>query len=372
MRHQFTTAALVFNILLTAGVVPANAEATARAEENARRSLTTALGERTLPILSRSSVRTPEAALSVLTDSIKKLDQSFSVDRATREAQRGRLLVSTNDWRLTIFGDGSAAEFVNLTASSKAHENRLEPGRKMSPEALQAAGRDFIARYLMNTIVPGPAERLEPELTSTRLEGGVAADGTSSYSAVVANRIVFTVEIDGIPVVGAGSKVTITFLNDGSIESFRYDWPQYVSTDRTQATVDISEVLNRVSRTVGLRAQTLQRDGDQSTLPPEQSRRGKTTLQRLACGYYDPGIMARDPDAPVQTGCYYHWLRRAVKASSSPKLRGPGRPGGTARRNRPAMARGCADVRARRLRCARCHGTPGTAERAAVESPSAY
>ncbi|AWM10777.1 hypothetical protein [Bradyrhizobium symbiodeficiens] len=307
MRYQFASAALVLNILLAvSGASPASAEATGRAQENARRSLATALGERTVPILSRQSVRTPESALSILTESLKKVDQSFSVDRASRERQRGRLLVSTNDWRLTIFGDGSAAEFVNLTATSKAHENRLEPGRKMSTETLQAMGRDFIARYLADTIVLGPAERLEAELVSARMEGGVAADGTSSYSAVVANRIVFTREIDGIPVVGAGSKVTITFLNDGGVESFRYDWPQYVATSRMQATVDASEILNRVSRTIGLRAQTLQREGEQSTLSPEQSRRGKTTLQRLACGYYDAGIMARDPDAPVQTGCYYH------------------------------------------------------------------
>lgn len=307
MRCQYASAALVFNILLTAsGAAPAGAEPSARAEENVRRSLASALGERTVPILSRSSIRAPEAALSVLTDSLKKLDQSFSVDRASREGQRGRILVSTSDWRLTIFGDGSAAEFVNLVASAKAHENRLEPARKMSPDALQAAGRDFIGRYLRDSIVLGPAERLEPETTSARTEGGVAADGTSSYSAVVANRIVFTREIDGIPVVGAGSKVTITFLNDGGIESFRYDWPQYVATDRMQATVDVSEILNRVSRTVGLRAQNLQREGEQSTLSPEQTRRSKTTLQRLACGYYDPGVMARNPDAPIQTGCYYH------------------------------------------------------------------
>ena len=327
MRYQFASAALVLITLATSGAAPASAEVTARAEENARRSLASALGERILPILSRRSVRTPEATLSALTDSMRKLDQSFSVERATREGQRGRLLMATNDWRLTIFGDGSAAEFVNLNASSKAHESRLEPSRKMSAEALQAAGRDFIARYLTDTIVLGPAERLEPELVSARMEGGVAADGTSAYSAVVANRVVFTREIDGIPVVGAGSKVTITFLNDGSLESFRYDWPEYAATDRLQATADITEILNRVSRTVGLRAQDLQREDEQSALSPEQARRGRTTLRRLACGYYDPGVMARDPDAPIQTGCYYHivetrgegdYITRAARSGAVP------------------------------------------------------
>jgi hypothetical protein len=324
MRHQIASTALVLIALATSSASPASAEATARAEENARRSLATALGERTLPILSRRSVRAPESTLTALTDSLKKLDQSFSVERATREGQRGRLLVTTTNWRLTIFGDGSAAEFVNLLALGKSHENKIEPARKMSADALQTAGRDFIARYLTDTIVLGPAEKLEPEQTSARMEGGVAADGTSAYSAVVANRVVFTREIDGIPVVGAGSKVTITFLNDGSIESFRNDWPQYAATDRMQETVDISEILNRVSRIVGLRAQDLHREGEQS---PEQARRGRTTLRRLACGYYDPGVMARDPDAPIQTGCYYHivetrgegdFITRAARSGAVP------------------------------------------------------
>jgi hypothetical protein len=327
MRHQFASTALVLVALATSAASPARAEVTARAEENARRSLASALGERTLPILSRRSVRAPESTLSALGDSLKKLDQSFSLERATREAQRGRLLVATTDWRLTVFGDGSAAEFVNLNASSRAHESRVEPARKMSAEALQAAGRDFITRYLTDTIVLGPTERLEPELTSARTEGGVAADGTSATSAVVANRVVFTRVIDGIPVVGAGSKVTLTFLNDGSIESFRYDWPQYTATDRMQATADIGEILNRVSRVVGLRVQDLQREGEQSTLSPEQARRGRTALRRLACGYYDPGVMARDPDAPIQTGCYYHlvetrgegdYVTRAARSGAVP------------------------------------------------------
>ena len=84
--------------------------------------------------------------------------------------------------------------------------------------------------------------------TSFRTESGVAVNGTHARSSVVAARVVFSREIRGVPVVGAGSKVTVTFLNDGAVESFRYDWPIYEQTSRTQQIVSSSEIVRRIQR----------------------------------------------------------------------------------------------------------------------------
>jgi hypothetical protein len=188
-------------------------------------------------VLTRRSARTPETTVSSLIASLTKADQPLSLQKMSRETEAGRILITGTDWKLAVFRDGSAAEFVNQVAANRAHDLKAE--RALSLAQLEAAGRDFISRFLADAITLGSAERLEPEATSARTEGGVAVDGTSAYSAVVANRIVFTREIDGVPVVGAGSKVTITFLNDGSVESFRYDWPQYTPTGRVQATAGV-------------------------------------------------------------------------------------------------------------------------------------
>jgi hypothetical protein len=306
MRYQSASISMILTAMLSmAASATVYAENSPRSDDHARRSLATALGERSLPVLTRRSVRTPEATISSLMMSLTKVDQSLSVEKASREPERGRVLVTGRDWRLTVFRDGSAAEFINQAAVGRAHDKKAEPSRAMTFAQLQSAGRDFISRALADTIMLGPAERLEPELTSARMEGGVAVDGTSAYSAAVANRIVFTREINGIPVVGAGSKVTITFLNDGSVESFRYDWPQYTFTERVQATADVAEILKRVQRVAGIRTdRNFVRDSDKASAPIELD--GKATLQRLACGYYDPGVMVRETDAPVQAGCYYH------------------------------------------------------------------
>jgi hypothetical protein len=254
MRYQSAPTSIILTAMLaTAGSAAVYAASSPWSEDHARRSLSVALGERALPVLMRRSMRTPEATIASLITSLGRVDQSISVEKTSRESERGRVLVIGKDWRLAVFRDGSAAEFINHAATSRAHEIKAEPSRAMPIAQLEAAGRSFMARSLADTVMLGPTERLEPEATSARTEGGVAVDGTLAYSAVVANRIVFTREVEGVPVVGAGSKVTITFLNDGSVESFRYDWPQYTRTERIQATAPVAEILRRVQRVAGIR-----------------------------------------------------------------------------------------------------------------------
>ena len=335
MRYQMTSISTTLMAMLgMAGAAAVYAAGSPRSDDHARRSLAMALGQRELPVLIRRSMRTPEATLATLTRSLTRVNRSFSTEKASEESERGRILLVGKDWRLAVFRDGSAAEFVNYAAVSRAHNIKAEPSRAMTLAQLEPAGRDFIARSLADTIMLGPAERFEPEATA-RTEGGVAADGTSAYSAVAANRIVFTREIDGVPVVGAGSKVTITFLNDGSVESFRYDWPQYTPTERIQATVDVAEILKRVQKVAGIRSDrdfvprpNNVREPEPGPAPVELG--GNAALQRLACGYYDPGVIVREADAPVQAGCYYHvvytrgegdFITRAARSGAVPAAR---------------------------------------------------
>ncbi len=156
-----------------------------------------------------------------------------------------------------------------------------------------------------------------------RIEAGVAPDGSSAANAVVGNRIVFTREINGIPVVGAGSKVTITFLNDGSVVSFRYDWPTYVKTGRMQRLAPPAAILRRVQRSVG--ARTNYPTANAIRVPSATSVTemidlgGNVQLERFACGYYDPGFMSRDAKAPIQAGCYYHVIHSQGPAEYATK-----------------------------------------------------
>ena len=189
--------------------------------------------------------------------------------------------------------------------------------------ALEAAGRAYVAKVLAQSITLAPGETLVTESFAARKEGGVGRDGVAAPTNVTGNRIVFSREMNGTAVIGNGSKVTITFLNDGSVESFRYDWPTYSVTGRQQATVSPSDILLRVQRVVGARSGTAAATGVYAAPAPSTSGKidlgADAQLERLTCGYYDPGLNARDAVAPVQAACYYHAVHFAGSGSEALK-----------------------------------------------------
>lgn len=262
-----------------------------------------------VPILMRQREVDPATKLALLRESIPAAKSNTSEP----EKLNDRIRISGSTWRLDVFGDGSGAEFTDAEAFERAHSGAVQPSQAMSNEALEASGRAFVERTLSRLIVLQPDERLTLATTSRRTEGGVAPGGERAYSAVVAHRVVFSREIGAIPVVGAGSKVTVTFLNDGSIESFRYDWPVYTRTDRVQAMASPLEVLHRLQRVSGVRTK-VRVDRTLEALPNLESITGPiklgatVELQDMKCGYYDPGFALRDQAAPIQAGCYYHLL----------------------------------------------------------------
>ena len=262
-----------------------------------------------VPILMRQGEVDPATKLALLRESIPATKSTSSEP----EKLNDRIRISGGTWRLDVFGDGSGAEFADADALERAHSSGVQPDRAMSNDALEANGRAFVQRTLSRLIVLQPDERLVLATTARRTESGVVPGGESAYSAVVAYRVVFSREIGGIPVVGAGSKVTVTFLNDGSVESFRYDWPVYTRTGRVQAIAAPIEVLRRLQRVTGAR---MKAEVDRAIVAPPSLesitgpiKLGATVeLQDMKCGYYDPGFALRDPAAPIQAGCYYHLL----------------------------------------------------------------
>jgi hypothetical protein len=267
-----------------------------------------------VPILMRQLEVDPASKLALLRESIPAAKASTSEP----EKLNDRIRISGSTWRLDVFGDGSGAEFTDADAFERAHLSGVQASEVMSKEALEASGRAFVERTLSRLIILQQDERLVLAATSRRTEGGVAPGGERAYSAVVAHRVVFSREISGIPVVGAGSKVTVTFLNDGSVESFRYDWPVYTRTGRVQAMAAPIEVLHRLQRISGVRTKA-EVDRELEALPNLESITGPVKLgptvelQDMKCGYYDPGFALRDQAAPIQAGCYYHLLQSRGK-----------------------------------------------------------
>ncbi len=277
-----------------------------RADERALASLTQGFGSTQAQVLQRMG-GTRDEAVAALRPAV--CPGHCTAAQREMDAQRSRL--QGNGWHLDVFGDGTLAEFADDRQHERAHAQGVDAAQAMSQQALETAGRAYIARSLASVITLGPGEALVAEATYSRVDGGSDAAGHVDAPKTTANRIVFTRELDGVPVVGNGSKVILTFLNDGSLESFRYDWPRYVATGRTQAPLAASTLLQRVQRVVGARvgavsAQSIDLASAASGSPLDLG--AGIALQRFECGYYDAGLLSRDASAPVQAGCAYHAL----------------------------------------------------------------
>lgn len=290
---------------------------TARAEElpqtkaHQQFSVTQAFRDPALAVLHRAGGADQNKVSSALID---KLRPGSAYQRTS---SGGKLRINGNNWSLEVTGDGSGAEFVDHQAEARAHALGKALSEKMSAAELEQNGRTFIASKLASRIMLGADEELVALRADYRTEGGMDLATGEVSEAAVANRIVFGRTIHGVPVVGNGSKVILTFINDGSLESFRYDWPKYLLTG-TQNVAAAGEILGRVQNVVGARSGVAA--ASQGVTAPSSEREAypleltpNTELQAMECGYYDSGSLAGHAMQSVQPGCTY----RAVSHDGS-------------------------------------------------------
>ena len=215
--------------------------------------------------------------------------------RFGRRLQLGRLKAGQSDKRITsyagkagyldVFADGSKLRVRgNVDDARELHAAgpvRLEKGE------LETLGRRFVSEALRDLVPLGANETLTflgvRHLVNS--EGSVR-DRTSTHRTV-ANIAIFGREVQGVPVVGSGSKVAVWFDNARQPVGFDVDWPVYRVTERHQAVLAPGELAERVAKT---------------TIPYEG---GVGTLSRFECGYVDLGATRRG--TAVQAGCAISW-----------------------------------------------------------------
>ena len=105
-------------------------------------------------------------------------------------------------------------------------------GQRLSNELLEALGRSFISRELGRYVVLANGEELLALSSVHQVSRDQAnAPGAPSEEEEVGGSIVsFIRTVEGVPVVGRGSKVAVVFANDGTAVGFDFDWPTYGRT----------------------------------------------------------------------------------------------------------------------------------------------
>lgn len=228
----------------------------------------------------------------------------------------GALRISGSDWSLDVSADGTAARFADLAVLRGRFAQGRDVARKLPATTLESTGRAIIASKLSSAIVLGAYDELVPLRTDYLIAGLQNVKTHVVTRSVIANRITFGRRLRGVPVVGGGSTVSLTFANSGALESWRYDWPRYAAASAaSQPLVNVRTIVQRVNRVL------LARRSDGRTPAGARSISGKiqanapsgkagAALQKLECGYFDPGIGGSAATGLVQPGCVYHVVAR--------------------------------------------------------------
>ena len=195
-------------------------------------------------------------------------------------------LPSAGEWRVRLQGDGSAGELVRPSARRR---RPVAPEERLSDEALVARARAFVEATLAAplSIKEGDVYALK---TAHQMTRAMSKLGERAPERLVSSRVTFGRTLDGLPVLGPGSKIFVELSPDGEVIGARYDWARLTLKAERQATVPLGTVLRRGTGHTRLRGLRL----DDYT--------------RVECGYYDAGADA-DPQAPVQAACLLQQVR---------------------------------------------------------------
>ena len=192
--------------------------------------------------------------------------------------------------RLKVSADGTKFRLRGNIDDQREIERARSAG-KIEKDELERLGRGFIDNALRQFVRVGPEESIVFLGSKYLRDEAVSADGKQHKDEVVANIAIFGREVQGVPVIGNGSKIAVWFANDRQPVGVDVDWPAYRVTQTHQRILSRERLFERARAT---------------TVAPEGSDRA--AVARFECGYVDLGATRRR--SGIQSGCAVHYSGR--------------------------------------------------------------
>lgn len=285
----------IITALVVAAALPLAAADFAARKQLQQRSVNEGVGVARLPLLGVKAGPGRALALSAVRARLGNGIEQITFSGTPQEAHGARSIVqATGTWRLEVAADGRKARYRNFGYVDSPANRGVPVGQRPSQDALERKARSFATSTLRDLVRLGPGEELVPLYTEYQVNGGgsTAPGSPRDPEVVVGANVVYGRSIDGVHIIGAGSKLAVMFGADGTLVGFDYDWPEYTRLPRVQRVVS-AETVRRRSRELGA-------EDDQ------------TRADRIECGYFDPGSGRRDPAAPLQAACAVFTVRRPI------------------------------------------------------------
>ncbi|MEE9366152.1 MAG: hypothetical protein V3W44_05635 [Dehalococcoidales bacterium] len=195
---------------------------------------------------------------------------------------------------LKVYGDGTRVRYSD--SSETRPDDGVEVEDRIPDKRLYELGRKFINDELVDVIDITSDDEVVDYKTMFQLDSEFS-EKEATKQRVTQNTAVFSRRVRGTDVVGAGSKIAIMFANDGSIEGFFYDWPEYEQLEDVQSGLSPELARERASQMSSLRV------GAQ-----------EVELKRFECGLMDEGMSDDIPNRLLQLACdvqYVGWTENS-------------------------------------------------------------
>lgn len=252
------------------------------------------VGHPSLPILVRLAGPGREMATAKL---LNRLGASSSLSvrieaGATTEVSDDRSRTTAGDWSLTVFADGTKAKFQNYAYLTRHPELIRKVERRMPQEEAEKRGAAFIASELSEFVVVGSNEALVPLKTIYEIRQAQSVNSkTPDPAEAVSTTAVFSRTVNGVAIVGTGSKVAVTMANDGKVVAFDYDWAPLAYGGEQQEVLGLSSINRRAAGLSG------------KNMSP-----GSVAMKHFECGYADLGARKAGSGSVLQPACVLQYL----------------------------------------------------------------
>lgn len=201
------------------------------------------------------------------------------------DAGDDHILVKGDGWLLDVRGDGDWVRYWNLDYAEGPQNRPVPVAQRPTLAALDRIARKFVLTELASVVPLRAGEGLEVWYTA-HLVSTVETLGGEREQLVYASKVVYTRTIDGLPVLGPGSKVVVHVAADGTPTGFDVDWSSFEDSGESQEALPLPEIRARGER-----------------LALAQGRAKDRVEDRFECGYYDAGARLAGAAGPLQVAC---------------------------------------------------------------------
>jgi hypothetical protein len=275
----------------------------AEAEESAYRakvgqlSARRGIGVDTAPVVLRASAsRSVKSTTAALLETFGK--QSGQAVHATGKSsvsiQNDRALVAGDEWLLEVRAKGNWIRYRNIEYASRIASTM--PSNKIKPDIdeLYSIARHFIDSNLSGILSLQKQETLEPWYSAHEVvtDADISKGGKmyNTKESVVASKIVLKRAINGIPVLGNGSIVTVFIALDGTVYGFDLNWSPLMLSKKRQEVLDLKRIRAR---------------GDIVADSKRMEAKEQMVEEKFECGYFDAGVLSDidEDNGELQVAC---------------------------------------------------------------------